>query len=106
MLRKGGTAEGHKAEGPNTSAFSLPHLPHQLLGLFLIKIEKQRRRNNVIQTIVRGRMRLNILVHITNFRLDLWSETISDPDKAAVLIEPQMRLKPWPPVRKIGRAHV
>ena len=75
------------------------HLPHRSLGLVLIKIEKQPRRENVIHTIITGRMRLNILVHITDFRLDLWTEAISDPNKAAVLIEPQVRLEPWPPVR-------
>ena len=77
------------------------HLPQPFFGLFLIQIEKQPHRENVIQSIVRGRMRLNILVHITNFRLDLRIETISDSDKAAVLIKPQVRLEPWPPVRII-----
>ena len=56
--------------------------------LFLIKIDKQPGREDVIDTIVRGRMRLNILVHITDFCFDLRTEPISDPDKAAVLIEP------------------
>jgi hypothetical protein len=37
--------------------------------LFLIQIDKQPHRENVIDTIVRGRMGLNILVHITDFRL-------------------------------------
>ena len=67
--------------------------------LFLIQIDKQPHRENVIDTIVRSRMGLNILVHITDFRLDLWTEPISEPDKTAVLIEPQVRLEPWPPVR-------
>ena len=77
------------------------HLPRQFLSLVLVQIEKQPRRDNVIHTIVTGRMRLNILVHITDFRLDLWTETISDPDKAAVLIKPLVRLETWPPVRII-----
>jgi len=59
------------------------------------------RLDRVIDTIVRSRMGVNILVHITDFRPDLWPEPISEPDKTAVLIEPQARLESWPPVRII-----
>ena len=67
--------------------------------LFLKQIDKQPHRENVIDAIVRSRMGLNILVHITDFRLDLWTEPISESDKTAVLIKSQVRLEPWPPVR-------
>ncbi len=69
--------------------------------LFLIQIDKQPYRENVIDAIVRSRMGLNILVHITDFRLDLWTEPISESDKTAILIEPQVRLESWLPVRII-----